>query len=219
MLKSNTMAREVARFLLQINAIKLNTENPFTWASGLRAPIYCDNRRILSFPDIRRDVAKKMATLVQKHYPDAEVIAGVATGAIAQGVLVAERLGLPFVYVRSGSKSHGLGSRVEGHLEKGKKTVVIEDLVSTGKSSLAAVNALREAGLDVCGMAAIFTYDLPQAEQNLREDRCPLHTLSSYGALLDKVTEENLFGERELDTLQAWRKDPAAWSHAFNQSR
>ncbi len=171
----------------------------------------------MSFPDIRRDVAKKMATLVQKHYPDAEVIAGVATGAIAQGVLVAERLGLPFVYVRSGSKSHGLGARVEGHLEKGKKTVVIEDLVSTAKSSLAAVHALRETGLEVCGMTAIFTYDLPQAEQNLREDRCTLHTLSSYEALLDKVKEDKLFGERELDTLHAWRKDPAAWSHAFNQ--
>lgn len=217
MLKSDTMAREVAGFLLQINAIKMNTENPFTWASGLRAPIYCDNRRILSFPDIRQDVAKKMATMVRKHYPDTEVIAGVATGAIAQGVLVAERLRLPFVYVRPGAKSHGLGASVEGHVEKGKHVVVIEDLVSTGKSSLAAVHALREAGLKVLGMTAIFTYNLPYAEQNLRKERCVLHTLSSYEALLDKVREDKLFGERKLDTLYAWRKDPAAWSDAFNK--
>lgn len=212
MLKSDTMAREVAGYLLQINAIKLNTENPFTWASGLRAPIYCDNRRILSFPDVRQNVARKMATLVQKHYPDAELLAGVATGAIAQGVLVAERLHLPFVYVRSGSKSHGLGARVEGHVEEGKKTVVIEDLVSTGKSSLAAVQALREAGLKVLGMAAVFTYNLPQAEHNLREERCALHTLSSYEALLAKVQEDKTFGERALNTLHAWRNDPVKWS-------
>ncbi len=214
MLKSDTMAREVAGYLLQINAIKLNTENPFTWASGLRAPIYCDNRRILSFPDVRQDVARKMATLVQKHYPDAELIAGVATGAIAQGVLVAERLRLPFVYVRSGSKSHGMGARVEGHAEKGKKTVVIEDLVSTGKSSLAAVQALRETGLKVLGMTAVFTYNLPQAEHNFREERCALHTLSSYEALLEKVQEDKPFGKRALNTLYDWRKDPVKWSDA-----
>ncbi len=214
MLYKDTMAREVAGYLLQINAIKLNAKNPFTWASGLRAPIYCDNRRILSFPDIRQDIAQKMAAMLQKHYPDVQVIAGVATGAIAPGVLVADRLRLPFVYVRSGAKSHGLGARVEGHVEKGLNVVVLEDLVSTGKSSMAAVYTLREAGLRVHGMTSIFTYGLKSAEENLTAGQCRLYSLSNYEALLERVKEEKLFPDEELKALHAWRKDPLKWSEA-----
>ncbi len=212
MLYKDTIARDVAGYLLQINAIKLNAKKPFTWASGLRAPIYCDNRRIWSFPDIRQDIAQKMAAMLQKHYPDVQLIAGVATGAIAPGVLVADRLRLPFVYVRSGTKSHGLGARVEGHAEKGLNAVVVEDLVSTGKSSMAAVYALREAGLQVQGMTSIFTYGLKSAEENLALGQCSLYSLSNYEALLEKVKDEKLFQEEELKALHAWRKDPLKWS-------
>lgn len=208
------LSGEIARLLLQINAIKLNVENPFTWASGLRAPVYCDNRRILSFPDIRHKVTTGLAGIVRERYPDAELIAGVATGAIAHGVLVAGQLGLPFVYVRSAPKGHGLGSRIEGHVEEGLRTVVIEDLVSTAKSSVAAVRALGGAGLDVLGMVAIFTYGLPQSRKHLEGAACPFTALSDFDALMALPETQQQFSPGELDALQAWHKDPIAWSEA-----
>ncbi len=218
-MKSSESICEVSRFLLQINAIKLNPEKPFTWASGLLAPIYCDNRRILSFPGIRQDIARRMATMVNKHYPESSVIAGVATGAIAIGVLTAERLGLPFVYTRPGAKKHGLGSKIEGHFTHGQTTVVIEDLISTAKSSLEAVRTLREAGLKVNGMAAIFTYELDQAAANLRNANCRLHTLSNYDKLLDTVAKERKFSPEEIKVLQQWRKDPVKWSKGRHKTK
>ncbi|TVR40303.1 MAG: orotate phosphoribosyltransferase [Bacteroidia bacterium] len=214
---NNHPAREVAQYLLQINAIKLNVKNPFTWVSGLRAPIYCDNRRILSFPEIRKKVAKGLADLILATYPDVGLVAGVATGAIAHGALVADLLERPFVYVRSTPKAHGLASRVEGHAEPGVKTVVVEDLISTGQSSASAVMALRDAGLEVCGMVAIFTYGLDKADDNLRGISCPFHALSNYEALLDVLVMENKISDQEYNTLKAWSRDPQGWSDRFNQ--
>ncbi len=205
-------ALEIAGLLLQINAIKLNSKTPFTWASGLRSPIYCDNRQILSYPAVRREVSEGLAILVKKHFPEAEVIAGVATGAIAHGILVAERLDLPFVYVRSSPKGHGMGNQVEGKTMPGKKTVVIEDLISTAKSSMAAVNALREEGFNVLGMAAIFSYQMEAAEKNLKKHHCSAFTLSNYQMLLEKATLENIIDNGELNLLKSWRKDPENWA-------
>ncbi len=211
-MKNTPTTCDISRFLLQINAIKLNVENPFTWASGLLAPIYCDNRRILSFPEIRQAIAHRMATMVQHNYPGAGVVAGVATGAIAMGALVADRLGLPFVYARAGAKSHGLAAKVEGHVVKGQHAVVVEDLVSTAKSSLAAAEALKEAGLHVSGMAAIFTYGLAQADKNLADANCTLHTLGNYDTLLTTIQHDKLFTDKEIQALHQWRKDPLKWS-------
>ncbi len=210
-------AREVAQYLLQINAIKLNVKNPFTWVSGLRSPIYCDNRRILSFPGVRKKVAHGLADLIRSTCPDVGLIAGVATGAIAHGALVADILELPFVYVRSAPKTHGLASQVEGHAEPGMKTVVVEDLISTGQSSASAVMALRDAGLAVCGMVAIFTYGLDKADENLGRISCPFQTLSNYKALLDMLLMENKISDAEYSTLKEWRSDPQGWSDRFNQ--
>ncbi len=207
-------ATDVAHSLLQINAIKLNVENPFTWASGLLSPIYCDNRRILSYPAIRRMVVDGLSVIVRDRFPEAGLVAGVATGGIAHGVLVAEKLGLPFVYVRSTPKSHGLASQIEGHFEKDQKTVVVEDLVSTAKSSVAAIEALSGAGLVIKGMVAIFTYGLDAAEKRLRDAACPFISLSNYQALVDLVKSQQTFSPGELAALQAWREDPEAWSDA-----
>jgi orotate phosphoribosyltransferase len=207
-----TIARTIAGYLLQIQAVRLNASQPFTWASGLKSPIYCDNRQVLSYPDIRASVAREMRQLVRKEYPDVEVIAGVATGAIAIGTLVAAEMDLPFVYVRSTSKGHGLGNQVEGRLMPGSKTVVIEDLVSTGKSSLAAVDALRDAGFDVLGMTAIFSYELPVARQMMQEKHCRLFTLSNYSALLEMALERGDVNAEDMDVLMQWRKDPQAWA-------
>ncbi len=204
--------REIAESLLQINAIKLNVKEPFTWASGLLSPIYCDNRRILSFPGLRGQVADSLTSLIRAAYGDVELIAGVATGAIAPGVLVAERMNLPFVYVRSNPKAHGLGARIEGHAEAGLKTVVVEDLISTAKSSISACNVLQHHGLPVLGMAAIFTYGLDAAAGNLAKEGCRLQTLSSYAALLEMATIKNIIGKDELMELKKWRSDPEAWS-------
>ncbi len=205
-------AETIAANLLKIDAIKLDVVRPFTWASGLRSPIYCDNRRILSFPALRSLVAERLSDMVRETYPDAELVAGVATGAIAIGVLVAERLGLPFVYVRSKPKSHGLGSQVEGAPEAGQKTVVVEDLISTASSSISACKALEEHGLDVLGLVAVFTYDLPMAEQNLATAGYNFATLSNYNALLRVATQEQLIGAGELNELRQWREDPNAWA-------
>jgi orotate phosphoribosyltransferase len=207
----NDIARKTAEYLLQIKAIKLQPAKPFTWASGWKSPIYCDNRMTLSFPEVRSFIADSFARRVRELYPDVEVIAGVATGAIAHGALVADRLNLPFIYVRSGAKDHGLGNQIEGHYVKQQKIVVIEDLISTGGSSLGAVKALREAECDVLGMIAIFTYGFTKASDAFRDEGCRLDTLSNYGVLVDMAAESGYISASDVETLREWRKDPSAW--------
>ena len=203
--------KKIAQTLLQINAIKLNPTNPFTWASGWRSPIYCDNRKVLSYPDARREIAEAFAAIISDRYPDTEVIAGVATGAIAYGVLAAEILGKPFIYVRPAPKSHGMANQVEGEFSAGQKVAVVEDLVSTGGSSLAAAEALRTAGCEVLGMVAIFTYGFPVARENFAGAGIELTTLSDYDTLIELATEQGYVKDSDLETLRLWRKDPAGW--------
>jgi orotate phosphoribosyltransferase len=205
------VAKKTAEFLLQIKAIKLQPSNPFTWASGWKSPIYCDNRKTLSFPAVRTYIAGSFASMVKELYPDAELIAGVATGAIAHGALAADKLGLPFIYVRSGAKEHGLGNQIEGYFEPGQKVVVIEDLISTGGSSLSAVKALREAGCEVLGMVAIFTYEFKKAADGFAAENCKLNTLSNYSVLVETAVSTGYIGQTEVDTLKKWRLDPAVW--------
>lgn len=207
----NAIANQVAESLLQIKAIKLNPTNYFTWASGWHSPIYCDNRKILSFPEIRKVVYKSFVSIIRDLYPDAEIIAGVATGAIAHGALVAEEMGKPFIYVRSAPKNHGLANQIEGDYHAGAKVVVIEDLISTGGSSLAAVEALRAAGCEVLGMVAIFTYGFPVAEANFRTANCKLDTLSNYQTLIEVAKRENYIIEDDIQTLKEWRENPSEW--------
>jgi orotate phosphoribosyltransferase len=205
----DSIEKRVAEALLQINAIKLSPANLFTWASGWRSPIYCDNRRILSHPRVR-DMARDAFTgLIRAGYPDAELIAGVATGAIAHGVLVAQQLERPFVYVRSAPKGHGLENLIEGEYRAGQKTVVVEDLISTGGSSLAAVKALREGGLDVEGMVAIFTYGFDTAARNFADAGVALDTLSDYPTLIALAVERGYVRPEDIETLKKWRTDPA----------
>jgi orotate phosphoribosyltransferase len=204
-------AKKTADFLLQINAIKLQPSNPFTWASGWKSPIYCDNRKTLSFPEVRSFIRDSFADLVMEYYPEAEMIAGVATGAIAHGALVADKMGLPFIYVRSGAKEHGLGNQIEGFFNPGQKVVVIEDLISTGGSSLSAVKALREAGCEVLGMAAIFTYEFKKASDGFEAENCKLVTLSNYSVLVDTALSTGYIGATDTETLRKWRLDPASW--------
>lgn len=211
-----SIAFETAEALLQINAIKLNARNPFTWASGLRAPIYCDNRRILSFPEVRRLVADHLSRMAGEKFPGATVVAGVATGAIAHGVLVAERLGKPFVYVRSAAKGHGLANRIEGHLPQGSRVVVIEDLVSTGRSSLEAVAALREAGAEVLGMVAVFTYELPAAAESFDRHTCTFYSLSNYSSLLRVAESGSRISASDFEMLDEWKNDPEKWSSKYH---
>lgn len=199
-------------YLLQSKAIKLEPANPFTWASGWKSPIYCDNRRTLGFPEIRGIIRDALVQTVSQYYPDVEVIAGVATGAIAQGVLVADDMGLPFVYVRSSAKGHGLGNQVEGYLEAGKKVVVVEDLISTGGSSLAAVDALRKVGNPVLGMVAVFTYGFRQATDNFTQAECELHTLTDYNELLELAVASGYILLEQLETLRQWRQAPEQWN-------
>jgi len=205
------IARKTAEYLLQIKAIKLQPAKPFTWASGWKSPIYCDNRMTLSFPEVRSFIADSFALRVKELYPDAEVVAGVATGAIAHGALVADRLNLPFIYVRSGAKDHGLGNQIEGHYIKKQKVVVIEDLISTGGSSLGAVKALREAECDVLGMIAIFTYGFSKSADAFSEEGCRIDTLSNYSVLVDMAVESGYISASDVETLREWRKDPSAW--------
>lgn len=207
----SSIEKEIAKSLLQIKAIKLNPANPFTWASGWRSPIYCDNRKILSYPEVRKQVYEAFAQVIAEKYPEAEVIAGVATGAIAHGVLAAEQMGKPFIYVRSAPKSHGLANQVEGEVKPGAKVVVIEDLVSTGGSSLSAVQALRDAGVEVLGMVAIFTYGFPKAEENFAQNNVALDTLSNYNAMIGLAVEQGYVQASELETLREWRQAPDAW--------
>ncbi len=197
--------------LLQINAIKLNPANPFTWASGWKSPIYCDNRKTLSYPTVRNLIAERFKELIIEKYPNVDVIAGVATGAIAHGMLVADRLNLPFIYVRSAPKKHGLENLVEGDVKAGQKVVVIEDLISTGLSSLAAVDALRNAGCEVLGMVAIFTYGFNHAAENFKQSKVNLDTLASYSEMIELAIEQGFVNKNHLELLKSWRNDPENW--------
>ena len=209
-------ALSLANFLLQIKAIKLNPASPFTWASGLKSPIYCDNRITLSYPNIRTFIREAFVKMCTDRYGKPDLIAGVATGGIPQGALVAQEMGLPFCYVRSEAKSHGLNNQVEGIVPQGASVVVIEDLVSTGKSSLAAVEALREKGAKVKGMMAIFTYQLDAAAEAFKKANCDLVTISNYEALIKKAVEENYVSDDQMQSLMEWRKGPQAWSDAHS---
>ena len=203
--------KAVAKSLLDIKAVMLRPENPFTWASGWKSPIYCDNRKVLSYPEIRENICQWMADIIRKNYPEVEVIAGVATGAIAHGYLVAHILGKPFCYVRPKPKDHGTGSQIEGLLEEGAKVVIVEDLISTGMSSLAAKNALVNAGADVLGMVAIFSYNFNQARKAFEDSNVELTTLSNYDTLIEVATETGYVKESEKEVLKEWRISPSTW--------
>jgi orotate phosphoribosyltransferase len=212
---STDSALTLAGFLLQIKAIKLNPSSPFVWASGLHSPIYCDNRITLSYHKIRTHIRQEFVNLILDKYGKPDVIAGVATGGIAQGVLVAQELGLPFAYVRSEKKAHGLTNQIEGIVEKGNSVIVVEDLISTGGSSLYAVEALREAGANVKGMIAIFSYGLDIAKDNFQKTNCELTTLTDFEILLERAIEENYLTESELISLKEWQINPSKWSDNF----
>lgn len=207
----NKVEKITAEKLLNIKAVKLQPSNPFTWASGWKSPIYCDNRKLMSYPDIRNFIKVEFARIILEKYPQTDAIAGVATGAIAPGALVADVLGLPFVYIRSSPKDHGLENLIEGDLKPKQKVVVIEDLVSTGGSSLKAVEAIRRDGSDVLGMLAIFTYGFPVATQNMKDARVELTTLCHYDAILNEALRVDYIDESELSTLQDWRQNPDTW--------
>lgn len=209
--------RLLAKNLLKISAIKLQPEHPFTWASGWNSPIYTDNRKTLSYPSVRTFIKVEMCRLIMENFGTPDAIAGVATGAIAMGAMVADDLGLPYVYVRSTPKDHGLENLIEGNLKPGQKVVVIEDLISTGGSSLKAVEAIRAAGCEVVGMAAIFTYGFPIAINRFKEAGVNLVTLSNYNAMLESALETKYIRAEDLDTLKEWRKDPANWTPNNNQ--
>ncbi|MFA7446591.1 MAG: orotate phosphoribosyltransferase [Flavobacteriaceae bacterium] len=212
MIFSKDTAEKTAELLLQINAIKLNPQTPFLWASGWKSPIYCDNRISLSFPPVRNYIRDEFARHIENQFGKPDVIAGVATGAIGIGILVAEKLGLPFVYVRPEPKKHGRQNQIEGFLDKGQSVVVIEDLISTGKSSLQAVEALRENGAIVKGMAAIFSYGFEIAQDNFNNENVALFTLSNYENLLHLALEKNYITEKEQEILSQWRKNPSEWN-------
>jgi orotate phosphoribosyltransferase len=212
MIFNKDTAEKTAELLLQINAIKLNPRNPFTWASGWQSPIYCDNRLILSFPPIRNYVRDEFAKNIEKQFGKPDVIAGVATGAIGIGILVAESLGLPFVYVRPEPKKHGRQNQVEGFLQKGQNVVIVEDLISTGNSSLLAVEALRAAGANIKGMVAIFTYGFEVATENFKNANVDLFTLSNYQNLLNLAVAKRYITEEEEQTLREWNLSPSTWS-------
>ncbi len=197
---------------MQIKAIKLEPANPFTWASGWKSPIYCDNRKTLSYPVIRDFITNEFVRIINEKFPETQVIAGVATGAIAQGALVAHKLNLPFVYVRSNPKQHGLENLIEGVTNPGEKVVVVEDLISTGGSSLKAVEALRKAEMEMQGMVAIFTYGFPVAEENFKRAGCTLYTLGSYTVLIDQALKKGYIQEEEIQTLKKWRENPGNWN-------
>ncbi|MDR1332512.1 MAG: orotate phosphoribosyltransferase [Tannerella sp.] len=201
----------VAEKLLKIKAVKLQPANPFTWASGWKSPIYCDNRKTLSYPATRTFIKLELARVITEKYEEANAIAGVATGAIAQGALVADMLGLPFVYIRSEPKDHGLENLIEGELKPGSKVVIIEDLVSTGGSSLKAVKAVRNFGCEVVGMVAIFTHGFPIAERRFKDAGVQLTTLSNYDTVIEEALRTNYIDESEVAILQEWRKDPENW--------
>lgn len=204
-------AVKIAEYLLQIKAVKLQPDQPFTWASGLKSPIYCDNRKTLSYPQIRTFIRQQFVNVINHHFAKPDVIAGVATGGIAQGALVAQDLGLPFVYVRSEAKKHGMTNMVEGEVEKDQTVVVIEDLISTAGSSMKAIEALREKGCNVKGMLAIFTYGFEEAAVNLKNANCTTYTLCDYDTLIEVALKQNYITENDLDSLKQWKIDPFSW--------
>jgi len=212
MIFNKDIAKKTAEVLLQVNAIKLSPKEPFTWASGWKSPIYCDNRIILSFPPIRNYVRETMAKHIERQYGKPDAIAGVATGAIGIGMLVAEYLNLPFIYVRPDAKGHGRKNQIEGFIEKGQNVVVVEDLISTGKSSLNAVKALRDGGINVKGMVAIFTYGFEVSQENFEKEKVTLHTLGNYESLLEQALHTNYITESELELLTAWNSNPSEWN-------
>jgi len=205
-------ARKTAEVLLQVNAIKLSPKEPFTWASGWKSPIYCDNRIVLSFVNIRNYIREAMGKQIEKQFGKPDVIAGVATGAIGIGMLVAEYMGLPFIYVRPEAKGHGRKNQIEGFVQPGQNVVVVEDLISTGKSSLNAVRALKEAGVNVKGMIAIFTYGFELASENFKQENITLYTLSNYKSLLEQALETNYISQKDLKTLSDWNENPSEWN-------
>ncbi|MBB6610016.1 orotate phosphoribosyltransferase [Pontibacter sp. Tf4] len=210
---TTTTAHQVASFLLETEAVKLSPDKPFKWSSGWNSPIYCDNRVTLSFPHIRSFIKQQLAELVKKQYPHAEAIAGVATAGIAQGALVADLLEMPFLYVRPEPKKHGMGNQIEGKLLEGQKVVLIEDLISTGGSSLKAAEAVRAAGAEVVGMAAIFTYGFAQADKNFENAGITLHCLSNYSALTEAAVANGYIQESAMTALAEWRKSPETWGN------
>ena len=211
MFNKSDIELKVAEFLLQIKAIKLQPNNPFTWASGWKSPIYCDNRVTLSHPSIRTYIRQKLTQLVQEEYGSVDLIVGVATAGIPQGALVAQELGLPFAYVRAKAKEHGTGSLIEGEIVEGQRVVLVEDLISTGKSSLAAVAALRDAGLSVAGLVSIFTYGFDVAEENFKAAKCRYTSLSNYETLIEYASEHSIIAGTDIELLKKWRENPAEW--------
>jgi|TARA_B110000902_G_scaffold251527_1_gene311921 orotate phosphoribosyltransferase len=212
MIFNKSTAKKTAEVLLQINAIKLNPRDPFTWASGWKSPIYCDNRMVLSFPAVRNYIKEEIAKNLEKEFGKPDVIAGVATGAIGIGALVAEFLGLPFIYVRPQAKKHGRQNQIEGFVEKGQNVVLIEDLISTGNSSLVAVDALKAVGVNVKGMVAIFTYGFDISKENFKTNNVTLFTLSNYESLLEQAQDTNFINQNEADILSKWNTNPSEWT-------
>ena len=213
MILEKETAKKTAELLLQIKAIILQPNNPFTWASGWKSPIYCDNRKTLSFPNIRTHIRIKICEIIKEKYPHVNVIAGVATGGIAIGALIAEELGIPFIYVRASNKEHGKKNLIEGYYDSGQSVVVIEDLISSGKSSLAAVEALREEDLNVKGLISIFTYSFEEANKNFNKYSCEKTSLCDYETLIDEALKSNYIDQKDLSILKNWRKDPKNWSN------
>lgn len=206
-----TVAENIAKDLLKIEAVFLSPDEPFTWASGIKSPIYCDNRITMSYPEVRREIAKGLAEEIKANYPDVEVIAGTATAGIPHAAWVAELLGLPMVYIRSKAKDHGKGNQIEGRITEGQKMVVIEDLISTGGSVLEAAEAAKREGADVLGVAAIFTYELDKGVEKFKATNMPLLTLTNYSTLIEIALEEKYINEQQLTLLKEWRKDPENW--------
>lgn len=207
----NSVDKLLAKKLLGVSAVKLQPKNPFTWASGWKSPIYTDNRKTLSFPEVRSFVKVELTRLIKEKFAEFDVIAGVATGAIAQGALIADELDMPYVYIRSAAKDHGMGNLIEGEIKPGQKVVVVEDLISTGGSSLKAVEAVRQAGCEVVGMVAIFTYGFPLAEEKFNEAGVTLYTLSNYNAVLEAAAETGYINSEDIETLKVWRENPSQW--------
>ena len=212
MVLDKKVAEQTVNYLTQINAIKLNTKKPFTWTSGIKSPIYCDHRLILSFPDVRKFVADKMTEIVENKYGKDICIAGVATGAIAIGAMIAERLNLPYAYVRPEPKEHGLKNQIEGNIKNGSNVVVIEDLISTGKSSLNAINALKYEGYNVMGMLSIFSYNFQFANKKFEDENISINSLSDYNSLVNFIQSEGTLDSNEISRLKKWREDPKTWS-------
>jgi orotate phosphoribosyltransferase len=217
--ENKEISLQISEYLLQIKAIKLNISKPFTWASGWKSPIYCDNRKILSFPKVRTFVRQELAKRINDEYGTTDVIAGVATGGIAIGALVAQDLGLPFVYVRASEKQHGLNNQIEGVVKPNQSVVVIEDLISTGRTSLEVVKVLKDAGCKIQGMIAIFTYGFKIAEENFKKAKCPLNTLLDYDILIQQAVDSDYIRESDLLSLVKWRDNPEDWKNKIESKK